>query len=107
MSGADQGPGDEAEPVRKEAEPVRTEGQASSTQHVRPATRGGLEAAPRAGTDYRNDLRSRRWDAAPLRNPEVEKTDPRIAVAFIALLAAITLIVLVLGYASGVWQLPA
>jgi hypothetical protein len=57
--------------------------------------------------DYRDDLRSRRWDAAPLRNPEVEKTDPRIAVAAIVILCAITLVVLVLGYGSGFWSLPA
>jgi len=56
--------------------------------------------------DYRELLRSRRWHAAPLRNPEVEKTDPRIAVFVIALLAVATLIVLVVGYASGFWELP-
>ena len=62
-----------------------------------------------AGTtspDYRDELGSRRWNAAPLRNPEVEKTDPRIAVAAILVLATITLVVLVAGYASGFWQLP-
>jgi hypothetical protein len=57
--------------------------------------------------DYRDDLRSRRWDAAPLRNPEVEKTDPRLAVAAIVILCTITLVVLVLGYGSGFWSLPA
>jgi len=56
--------------------------------------------------DYRDLLRSRRWNAAPLRNPEAEKTDPRIAVLAIALLAAATLLVLVVGYASGFWSLP-
>jgi hypothetical protein len=80
---------------------------ASSTTVFRPSLDGGLQAAAQDEGDYRVGLRSRRWDAAPLRNPEVEKTDPRIAVAFIALLAAITLVVLVLGYASGFWQLPA
>lgn len=63
-------------------------------------------ASPRPAVDYRDGLRSRRWDAAPLRNPEVEKTDPRIAVAFIIGLSAITLVILVLGYASGFWSLP-
>jgi hypothetical protein len=56
--------------------------------------------------DYRDQLRSRRWDAAPLRNPEVERTDPRIAVAAILLLCVLTLIVLVVGYGSGFWSLP-
>lgn len=56
--------------------------------------------------DFRDQLRSRRWNAAPLRNPEVQKTDPRIAVAFIVILCAITLVVLVIGYGSGFWSLP-
>jgi hypothetical protein len=56
--------------------------------------------------DYRGLLASRRWNAAPLRNPEVEKTDPRIAVAAIVILASVTLMVLVAGYASGFWTLP-
>jgi hypothetical protein len=86
---------------------VAPEDSASSTMPFQPAAQRGLEGAAREESDYRSGLRSRRWDAAPLRNPEVEKTDPRIAVAFIALLAAITLVVLVLGYASGFWQLPA
>jgi hypothetical protein len=90
-----------------EPEGATPEESTSSTMLFRPAIEGGLEAAPREETDYRSGLRSRRWDAAPLRNPEVEKTDPRIAVASIALLAAITLVVLVAGYASGFWQLPA
>jgi hypothetical protein len=48
-------------------------------------------------------LQSRRWNAAPLKNPEAQKTDPRIAVAGIVLLSAITLVVIVLGYGSGFW----
>jgi hypothetical protein len=68
-------------------------------------TRGRSAREPESG-DYRESLQSRRWDAAPLRNPEVEKTDPRIAVAAIVLLCAITLVVLVAGYASGFWTLP-
>jgi hypothetical protein len=74
------------------------------------ATQGPVAAAPakRSGPegDYRDLLGSRRWDAAPLRNPEVEKTDPRIALAAIVILAAATLLVLVAGYASGFWTLP-
>jgi hypothetical protein len=60
-----------------------------------------------AAGDYRDRLRSRRWDAAPLRNPEVERTDPRIAVAFIVILCFLTLVILVAGYGSGFWSLPA
>jgi hypothetical protein len=75
----------------------------SDTKMYRPAAEGGLEAAPDSSADYRDQLRSRRWNAAPLENPEVEKTDPRIAVAAIVLISAVTLIVLVAGYASGFW----
>ena len=64
---------------------------------------GGLEAVERDGGDYRDGLRSRRWGAAPLENPEAEKTDPRIAVALIVGISAFTLIVLVIGYGSGFW----
>jgi hypothetical protein len=68
----------------------------------------GMAALPtrRATGDWRDQLGSRRWDPAPLRNPEVEKTDPRIAVAFIVGLAALTLAIIVIGYASGFWVLP-
>jgi hypothetical protein len=69
----------------------------------RPRPEGGLEAAPGGRGDYRATLRSRRWDAAPLENPEVEPTDPRIAVSFIAGLSALTLVLIVAGYASGFW----
>ena len=73
------------------------------TTMYRPSAEGGLEAAPAESGDYRDQLGSRRWNAAPLENPEVDKTDPRIAVAAIVILAAITLVVLVLGYGSGFW----
>ncbi len=74
----------------------------------RPAPGDGLEPVPAKGGDYRAELRSRRWNAAPLENPEVEKTDPRIAVIAIVLLGAITLIVLVVGYGVvDLWALPA
>jgi hypothetical protein len=99
--------GSEDQAPLHEPERVAPEDGSSATMVFRPATEGGLEAAPREEGDYRSALRSRRWDAAPLRNPEVEKTDPRIAVAFIVAIAAITFVVVVLGYASGFWQLPA
>jgi len=83
-----------------------TEGEAKTTMY-RPGAEGGLEAGTPEVADYRDQLRSRRWDAAPLENPEVEKTDPRIAVLGLILLATLTLVVLVVGYASGVWSLPA
>ena len=69
----------------------------------RPSAEGGLEPVTSEVGDYRERLRSRRWGAAPLENPEVESTDPRIAVAFIVGLLAVTFIALVIGYASGFW----
>jgi hypothetical protein len=75
----------------------------SDTTMYRPSAGGGLEAAPTDSGDYRDQLRSHRWRAAPLQNPEVEKTDPRIAVLAIAILAAVTLVLLVLGYGTGFW----
>ena len=82
-----------------------TSGQGKTTLY-RPTAGGGLEPAPPETADYRDGLRSRRWNAAPLENPEVEKTDPRIAVAAIILLGALTLAVLVIGYGVGLWSLP-
>ena len=82
---------------------VAPQEQATETTLHKPADGGGLEAAPAETGDYRERLRSRRWGAAPLENPEVEKTDPRIAVAAIVALMAVTLVVLVIGYASGFW----
>jgi hypothetical protein len=79
----------------------------SSTMPLRPTADSRLQAPPLDDGDYRRQLRSRRWDAAPLRNPEVDKTDPRIAVAFIVALAVVTFALVVLGYDSGFWQLPA
>lgn len=85
---------------------LQTEQSGDETTLYRPSASGGMEPISQPGGDYREQLRSRRWDAAPLENPEVEKTDPRIAVAAIVLLSAVTLVVLVLGYWSGFWTLP-
>ena len=82
-------------------QPNEREGQ---TRLYRPTAEGGLEAVPPEG-DYRDGLRSRRWDAAPLENPEAEKTDPRIAVAAIVGLAVLTLVILIVGYGAGIWSL--
>jgi hypothetical protein len=74
----------------------------------RPAVVGRPQTPARQAGDYRDGLRSRRWNAAPLQNPEVEKTDPRIAVLVIVLMGAITLGVLIVGYGVlGLWSLPA
>ena len=49
----------------------------------RPTPDGGLEPAPVEQKDHRRKLRSRRWDAAELANPEADVTNPWIAVAAI------------------------
>lgn len=79
--------------------------EAGKTVMYRPAAEGGLEAAPPEQADYREGLRSRRWNAAPLANPEVERTDPRIAVAAIVALSVLTMLVLVIGYGLRIWSL--
>ena len=78
-------------------------GDGDDVMMYRPTTDGGLEPVSGEVGDYRERLRSRRWDAAPLTNPEVESTDPRIAVAFIVALLVITFVLLVAGYVSGFW----
>ena len=45
----------------------------------RPTPDGGLEPAPVEAKDHRRKLRSRRWDAAELANPEADVTNPWIA----------------------------
>ena len=79
----------------------------AKTTMYRPGPEGGLEAGAPEVDDYRDQLRSRRWNAAPLENPEAEKTDPRIAVAAVVVLAAITFAVIIVGYGVGLWSLPA
>ena len=78
-------------------------GDGDRTTLHRPGVKGDSEAKRVETGDYRDQLRSRRWNASPLQNPEVERTDPRIAVAAIVVLSALTLLVIVLGYASGFW----
>ena len=76
------------------------------TVMYRPSAEGGLEAAPAEDEDYREGLLSRRWNAAPLENPEVEKTDSRIVVFGIVALATLTFVLLVVGYGLlEIWSL--
>jgi len=70
----------------------------------RPTPDGGLEPASVEAKDHRRKLRSRRWDAAELANPEADVTNPWIAVAFFIGLAALTFGVVVVGYAIGFWN---
>ncbi len=69
----------------------------------RPTPDGGLEPVPVEAKDHRRRLRSRRWDAAELSNPEADLTNPWIAVAAIVVVAALTFVLLVGGTVIGLW----
>jgi cytochrome b561 len=64
---------------------------------------GGLEPNPVQVQTWCNRLRSRRWKAAPLSNPEMEPTSSRMAVAFWIGLALLTFVILLFGYGIGIW----
>lgn len=83
-----------------------------SLQLHRPDGKGGLEVRPAPDQDWRTDLRSTRWGAAlkgrrlpGLANPEMNPTSTGRAVAFWAVLAAITFVMIVAGYGSEFWSL--
>lgn len=67
-------------------------------------TPNGLEPSRVEASNWRSRLRSRRWDPAPIENPDVKKTTPLAAILFFAGLAAATFVVLLLGYGSGFWR---
>jgi hypothetical protein len=69
----------------------------------RPDADGKLSPSPATADDYRTQLRSRRWDAAPLDQNEVDLPDKRLAVLGLVLLSGITFMALVAGYAIGLW----
>ena len=79
------------------------------TLHLhRPDGRGALVPTPPPGRsrheDWRRGLRSARWHAAPLRNPEMNPTSTFAAVAFWVVLAGITFALLLWGLGSGFWH---
>ena len=66
----------------------------------------GLEPSPVEQRTWRSRLRSRRWNAAALSNPEMQPTSARLAVLFWVALAALTFVVIVVGYGLNVWTMP-
>lgn len=66
-------------------------------------TPDGLEPAPAERRDWRSRLRSRRWRPAALENAESDRTSPAMGALFFVGLAAITFIVLIVGYGTGFW----
>lgn len=63
----------------------------------------GLEPSPVELRTWRSRLRSRRWNPAPLSNPELKPTSARVGVLFWVGLAALTFGILVVGYGIGFW----
>ena len=82
-----------------------------SLQLHRPDGRGGLEPRPVVERNWRRQLQSPRWGASrhdgklpELKNPEMNPTSTVMAVLFWVGLAALTFVLLVVGYGSGFWQ---
>jgi hypothetical protein len=82
-----------------------------SLQLHRPDGRGGLEQRPGDERNWRSQLRSSRWGASrrggklpELSNPEMNPTSTVMAVLFWLGLAALTFVLLVVGYGSGFWR---
>lgn len=65
----------------------------------------GLEPNPVELRTWRSRLRSRRWNPAPLGNPEMQPTSARVGVLFWVGLGALTFLILLAGYGLGVWKL--
>jgi hypothetical protein len=79
----------------------------------RPDGEGGLEARP-AEPDWQSQLRSARWGSSlrrrrlpDLKNTEMYPTSTFMSILFWLGLAVATFVLLVLGYGTGFWDLPA
>jgi hypothetical protein len=71
----------------------------------RPDKRGMVSvSANEKGADWRSTLRSPRWNAAPLKNPEMNPTSRPASVLYWLVLGALTFAILMLGYGSGFWR---
>ena len=64
----------------------------------------GMEPSPVEEKDWRRQLRSPRWSAARLANPDAREPSALGAVLIFGGLAAATFVLLVLGYATGFWS---
>ena len=64
----------------------------------------GLEPNPVEQRTWRTRLRSRRWNPAPLSNPEMKPTSSKLAVLFWAFLAALTFVVILAGYTLNIFR---
>ncbi|HET7494571.1 MAG TPA: hypothetical protein VFJ80_03920 [Candidatus Limnocylindrales bacterium] len=82
-----------------------------SLQLHRPDGEGGLEPRPVTDQDWQNQLRSPRWGSTlrrgrlpALKNPEMNPTSTARSIMFWVGLAALTFVVLVVGYQTGFWR---
>jgi hypothetical protein len=66
----------------------------------------GLEPSPVEQRTWRTRLRSRRWNPAPLSNPELQPTSNRLAVLFWVGLAVATFFILLIGYGLNIFRGP-
>ena len=64
----------------------------------------GLEPSPVEQRTWRSRLVSRRWKPAAIDNVEMAPTSSRLAVLFWVGLAALTFVLLVVGYGVGFWS---
>ncbi len=78
----------------------------------KPDGKGGLEKRTVADGDWRRHLRAARWGSGmrskrppKLANPEMNPTSTFMSALFWVSLAALTFVVLVVGYAVGFWRL--
>jgi hypothetical protein len=70
----------------------------------RPDGQGGIETVgPKK--QWREDLRSPRWNVPALANPEMNPTSTARSVVFWLALAVLTLVLLLVGYGTGFWHL--
>ena len=65
---------------------------------------GGLEPSQAVRQDYRQRLRSRRWNLPRLANPEAAPVTPLGAVILLGGLAVLTFVILLVGYGVGFWH---
>ena len=70
----------------------------------RPDGQGGLEPQTETPADWRDQLESPRWNAAPLKNPEMNPTRTPAAVLFWLGLGALTFVLLLAGYGTDFWK---
>jgi hypothetical protein len=70
----------------------------------RPDGKGGIETvAPKK--EWREDLRSPRWNVPALANTEMNPTSGARSAVFWAVLAVLTFLLLLAGYGTGFWHL--